>query len=1006
MVACAVCGAENADGQRFCGSCGAGLTRPAEGHRQRKTVTVVFCDVVGSTALGESQDPEAVELLLARYFARMRAAVEAHGGTVEKFIGDAVVAVFGVPVAHEDDALRALRAAAEMREALPGLGIEGRVGVNTGEIVTSGAGTIVTGDAVNVAARLEQAAAPGEILVGAATVRLAGEAAIVEELAPLELKGKSDPVATFRLVRVGPAAERPRGDRFVGRNGELALLGEALERARIEERCELVTIIGEPGIGKSRLVEELIAGLEVRTVHGHCLSYGAGITYFPVVEVIKQLGTLPGDAAAAEVLRSLLGEGEVAISADEITWAFRKLLEQAAPLLVVFDDIQWGEDAFLNLVEDVALLSSEAPLMLLCVARPELSEQRPRWPVTLKLGPLHPADVEALLPATMTPSLRERITLAAGGNPLFLTEIVAVAADAAEEVVVPPTLKALLAARLDQLDGDDRGVLQRGSVEGELFHRGAVQALSPTGTELTSRLTALVRKELIRPDSPVFPTEDGFRFCHLLIRDAAYDALPKAARAELHERFADWLDQHGTDLVEQDEIVGYHLEQAYPYRTELGALDPTGEALAERAAVRLISAGRRARDRTDAPAAIAFFRRAADLHRPRRSGLLWQIAEALGWLGDYAPAIELCDDASEIARDEGDRAAETLAALQRRIIAAQTGDPSVSLESIVALADEAVELLEQVGDDGQVAKALHEAAVHRGLLGLGSQFAQLDERALVHAQRAGELFRVRSCLVGMLQAKMFGAAPVSEFFAFLKAMPDEYRAVISGWGTTHEFSALMAAYSGDLSRAQHEYEEARRLEHETGKSDDPLWQAQLETFHGMFELVAGNPSVAEKALRLAYERFGEVGAQGRRSTAATQLADALSRQHRDEEAIELLDIADAIASKDDFDTQVRSRYVRARVFVRSGQLTEAEHVSREALQIIAATDHLVLHGDTLLTRAEALQALGSLEESEAALRQALELFERKENIVQAEQTRVLLASVGEPGETGVANQHH
>ena len=548
VVPCAICGAKNAEGQRFCGSCAAPLRPSVDGHRQRKTVTIVFCDVVGSTALSESRDPEAVERLLARYFARMRAIVESHGGTVEKFIGDAVVAVFGVPVSHEDDALRALRAAVEMQQALPGLGIEARIGVNTGEIVTSGHGTIVTGDAVNVAARLEQASAAGEVLVGLQTVALAGEGARVEELEPLRLKGKSDPVAAFRLVEVGLGTVRRRGDRFVARTEELALLREVWERVLGERRCELFTIVGEPGIGKSRLVEELIDGLEARVVRGRCLSYGEGITYFPVVEVIKELGALPEDAAAAEVLRSLLRESEVATSADEIAWAFRKLLEDTSPLLVVFDDIQWGVETFLDLVEHVALFSTGAPLMLLCIARPELNEQRPRWLVNLQLGPLPPDDVETLLPATVSGSLRARIIRAAGGNPLFLTEMIAVAADAEGEVVVPPTLKALLAARLDQLEREERGVLQRGSIEGELFHRGAVEALSPAGSELTPRFTALVRKELIRPANSMFPTDAGFSFCHLLIRDAAYDALPKATRAELHERFADWLDQHGAEI--------------------------------------------------------------------------------------------------------------------------------------------------------------------------------------------------------------------------------------------------------------------------------------------------------------------------------------------------------------------------------------------------------------------------------------------------------------------------
>jgi class 3 adenylate cyclase len=523
MAGCVACGVDNEEDARFWKACGAPLAARGGGRRQRKTVTVVFCDLVGSTALGESRDPEALELLLSRYFERMKAIVERHGGTVEKFIGDAVVAVFGVPVAHEDDALRALRAAAEMRAALPELQVEARLGVNTGEIVTNGYGTIVTGDAVNVAARLQQAAGAGEVLLGATTLAPAGGAVEVEELAPLVLKGKAERVAAYRLLAVGRASERLHGISFVGRAQELARLRAAWRRVAEGGRGELVTVIGEPGVGKSRLVVELLAGLEARVVMGRCLSYGEGITYWPAVEVIGQLGALPADRFAAGVLETLLGESGKVTTPEEIAWAFRKLLEQEAPLLVVFDDLQWGEETFLDLVEQVGLLAA-APVLLLCLARPELIDRRPGWSVTLQLEPLDRGEVEQLLPATVPAELRQRIAHAAGGNPLFVTEMVAMAAGGGEEIVVPATLRVLLVARLDQLETTERGVLERGAVEGEVFHRGAVQALAPAEQQVISSLAALVRKALIRPDRPLLAMEEGFRFCHLLIRDAAYDA--------------------------------------------------------------------------------------------------------------------------------------------------------------------------------------------------------------------------------------------------------------------------------------------------------------------------------------------------------------------------------------------------------------------------------------------------------------------------------------------------
>jgi class 3 adenylate cyclase len=575
----------------------------------RKVVTVLFCDVVGSTALGETVDPEALQGLLARYFERMKAIVESHGGSVEKFIGDAVMAVFGVPQVHEDDALRACRAAVEMREALPELGVQGRIGVNTGEVVTGTEERLATGDAVNVAARLQTAANPDEILVGDATLELVRTAVKVESVEPLELQGKAQPVAAHRLVSVHEAPERSHETRFVGRDAELGSIQEAWERAATGQ-CEIVTVVGDPGIGKSRLIAEALATLDVRAVRGRCLPYGEGITYWPVVEVIKQLGAVPSDAAAAGSIRALLGEAEEGTSAEEIGWAFRKLLEEQAPLVVVFDDIQWGEQTFLDLVEGVALLSAGWPILIVCMARPELLTGRGDWPVTLRVGPLPAAAVDELI-APLPSELRERISRAAGGNPLFLTEMVTMAGET-HDVDVPPTLRALLAARLDQLEPAERTVLEHGAVEGELFHRGAVQALAPEEIQVTPRLALLTRKDLIRPDRAQLPGDDGFRFRHLLIRDAAYEALPKASRVELHRRFAEWLEQRGADLVEFDEILGYHFGQAHVYAAELGLADESIE-LAARAATHLRAAGERAAGRGDAAAAVKLLERASNL---------------------------------------------------------------------------------------------------------------------------------------------------------------------------------------------------------------------------------------------------------------------------------------------------------------------------------------------------------------------------------------------------------
>src|SRR5437764_977606 len=564
----------------------------------RKTVTVVFCDITGSTELGEASDPEALRALLARYVDRMKTIVESHGGSVEKFIGDAVMAVFGVPVAHEDDALRACRAAVEMRDAFPELGINGRVGVNTSEVVTGTGERLATGDAVNVAARLEQAAPPGEVLVGAETLRLVRAAGEVGTERLLELKGKSDPVPAYRLLAVSVEVERRFGTPMVGRENELGRLRNVFVQAVHDRSCQLFTVLGSAGVGKSRLAAEFLAGLDVRVIRGRCLSYGEGITYWPVVEILKQLGTSL-EVDAARPLRSLLGETDAPVAAEEIAWSFRKLLEQEAeehPLVVVFDDLHWAEETLLDLVEHVADLSRDAPILVLCMARTELLERRPSWgggkwnATSVLLEPLDANETEQLLSGLgeVPQELHERIVQGAEGNPLFLEEMLALVRDSGgEKVEVPPTIQALLAARLDQLDPAERSVLEHGSIEGRIFHRGAVAALANGDGSVDRRLVALVRKELVRPDRAQLAGDDAYRFRHLLIRDAAYDGLPKLARAELHERFAAWLESHGADLIELEEILGYHLEQAHRYRVELGLRSGETEVLARRAAARL-----------------------------------------------------------------------------------------------------------------------------------------------------------------------------------------------------------------------------------------------------------------------------------------------------------------------------------------------------------------------------------------------------------------------------------
>ena len=605
MAVCRTCGQENPEIARFCLACAAPLAAQTKvGPEVRKTITVVFSDLVGSTALGEQLDPESLRLVMDRYFAEMGAILERHGGTVEKYIGDAVMAVFGIPVVHEDDALRAVRAAAEMRDALVplndelererGVTIQVRVGVNTGEVVAgdgSGMQRFATGGAVNVAARLEQAARPGEILLGERTYRLARDAVTVEPVEPLALKGRGQAVAAVRLLAVPGVAGRRLGSPIVGRDHELELLDRAFDRVVNARACRLVTVLGSAGVGKSRLVQEFLARRsdEATILRGRCLSYGEGITFWPIKSVVTEAADLTGEESPQEARGKIRTVVEAAPDADLIVdrvteaiglaesvpgqrgipWAIGRLLDELAksrPLVVVFDDIHWGEPTFLDLVETVAEQSREAPILLLCMARPDLLEIRPTWregdqnATRLLLAPLSDEASEQLITnllgaPELADDVRTRISEVAEGNPLFVEEMVAMLVDEGlllrrngspaasgelSQLSLPPTIQALLAARLDRLGREDRAVLERGSVEGKVFHRSAVHELSPAEDRprVDVQLEMLLEREFLQPGRASFTGERAFRFRHQLLRDVAYESISKTARAGLHERYA------------------------------------------------------------------------------------------------------------------------------------------------------------------------------------------------------------------------------------------------------------------------------------------------------------------------------------------------------------------------------------------------------------------------------------------------------------------------------------
>jgi class 3 adenylate cyclase len=952
---------------------------------QRKTVTVVFCDVTGSTQLGESTDPEALRALLARYFERMKGIVEAHGGSVEKFIGDAVMAVFGVPAAHEDDALRACRAAIEMRDAFPELGIAGRIGVNTGEVVTGTEERLATGDAVNVAARLEQSAQPGEVLIGDETRSLVRGAVKVGDERLLELKGKAEAVPAWPLLAVGDELQRRFGTPMVGRETELRRLRDAFQQAEHDRFCQLFTVLGSAGVGKSRLAAEFLGDLDAKVVRGRCLSYGDGITYWPVVEILKQLGTLP-EGDAARPLRFVLGESDTAAAPDEIAWGFRKLLEQEAqeqPLVCLLDDLHWGEETLLDLVEHIADLSRDAPLLLLCMARPELLERRPSWgggklnATTVLLEPLDAAETERLITELggVDEDLRERILQVAEGNPLFLEEVLGLVRDSGgAEVEVPPTIQALLAARLDQLDPAERSVLERGSVEGRIFHRGAVAALDDGDGSVDQRLIALVRKELVRPDRPQLHGDDAYRFRHLLIRDAAYEALPKATRADLHRRFAAWLEQHGRDLVELEEILGYHLEQAALYLAELGQDDPE---LALAAGDRLGLAGRRAVWRGDFGAGTGLLERALNLTRPYRLDAHWEadLAETLH-MSDIAQGLRTAEAAAERANAAGDEAGVALLRTMVGTLRVHVGE--CSADELEELATAARSLLEELGDDDglvHVWEALGWVAnMHSQLQG----WADAIEQSLLHARRAGHLVIGSRALSVPLT---MGPMPASEALAKL----DSFSA-----GPPHpgdlQMQAVLLAMLGRIDEAWAQGLQADQQARELGMNVGPTFLSELA-------LVAGDNQAAAAYLKSACDEMERRGALAHLSTYLGLQGRVVCLLGRVDEAEQLALRGRELGDPDDVWTQALWRQTLALVHSARGEDAEAVELAEEGLRWWARTDSLVRQAEAYCDLARVVEAAGRRDEAIAAWRDALGCYERKEILPLAARVREHLAEL-------------
>jgi predicted ATPase/class 3 adenylate cyclase len=1014
-------------------------------HEVRKNVTVLFADLVDSTRLGHELDPEALRMLMFEYFRAMESVVARHGGIVEKFIGDAVMAVFGIPVLHEDDALRAVRTAAEMRQSLAalnetfektwGMRLQARIGINSGEVMAGDhlqGHLVVTGLAVTVAKRFEEAAAANEILISEATHRLVRDAVVAERVSDRVMKS-GEALEGYTIAEVRPHTEG-RARRFdtplVDREQEYGALLNAFESVVETRACHLLTVLGEAGFGKSRLVQEFVreVGAEATVLRGRCLPYGEGITYWPLAEIVRDLLDVEPSSAAiavllthddradliAELISDALGLSGTSVAGSEQTfWAVRRLFEslaQTRPLVVVIDDLQWAESTFVDLVDYVADHTRDAPVLLLCVARPELFDIRPDWgggkrhAATTSLEPLQDDDTRRLITNlvggdSLPDPVQERIAGLAEGNALFTEELLAMLVDEKRlvrederwvlagdlgDLLIPQEISAFLAARLERLPEGERTLLVRGSVEGALFHYGALRELSPELSEssLHRDLASLVRRDLIRPDRPSISGDDAYRFRHILIRDAAYDSLAKTTRAELHERFAVWLERAaGSRIGEYEEIVGYHLEQAYLCRAGLRPAEELA-SLGARASQRLDSAGHRALARGDLPAAIGLLERATELlaiDEPRRRLLLSELGEALIEAGRLLDAERVLAEARQLAGAADDECADSHALVQQQFLQLLRVADGAAEEAARAI-ETVVPVFEERNDEHGLCSARRlEAWLHWNEAHAAAAAAAW-ERAAVHASHAGDEHARVEILTWIASALWFGPTPVAEGIKRCEEILDEVGGHIESEALTLRHLGGLHAMNGSFDLARKLLADSNAVFEELGPT---LANAATSHIEAVAEMLAGQPAAAETSLQAALDALKRMGEQAFLSTTVAFLAGAVFMQGRDDEAEELAQLSARLTAPGDSLTQILWRGVEARIVARRGRPEEAEKLARAAVSRADRTDFLVQRADAWIDLAQILHDLGRWDEAAAAAEQGLHLHEQKGNVVTA-----------------------
>jgi class 3 adenylate cyclase/tetratricopeptide (TPR) repeat protein/Arc/MetJ family transcription regulator len=930
---------------------------------ERKVATVVFVDLVGSTALVAGADPEVVRQRVNRYFEQVSGTIEKHGGTVEKFAGDAVMAAFGVPVTHEDDAERALRAALEIVPQVEALGLGVRIGVESGEVVVEdSASTFATGEAVNLAVRLQQAAEPGQVLLGQGTRRLAAGAVEVESAGPLEIKGRPDPLWTWRALRVHDPARLPAAP-LVGRQAELELLENTFQRAVRDRGVQLVTVFGEPGLGKTRLVTEFTDSLErVTALSGRTLPYGEGVTYWPLASMIKASAGITDDDPANDAFEKLrlsceseavadllavalgvLGAAEGEHTSAELTWAALRWAEQLAelqPLVLVFEDVHWAEEPLLDLIEHLARSLRNVPVLIVAVARPDLLDTRPTWgggirrASAIELAPLDASEsgelADALLARAEVPSGQRSLVLErAEGNPLFLEEIARMLREDEELDRIPDSVQALIAARIDRLGPGEKCVLQTAALIGRVFWLGALDRLVPD-VDVEPLLDVLLEREFVVPEElSTISGDRAYRFKHVLIRDVAYGGMSKALRAEEHRAFAQWVDERARD--ELAGIRAYHLDQSVQLLNELG--DRVPDQLACSAAEALEAAGRRALQRGAFVSARRTLLRALELDAS--PGRRYLAAHAAWRLSDVPTVRAEAEQALAEARS--------------------AGLPDIEGQSLVLLADLALHA------ESDVTRAHDLADEALAILPVDEAVGQYDANALIAtifwwrgeaagATRHGEAMldlahqAGRPDLESLALTQLASVAGVQGEAARSLELLERAEALAEGSGSRDAMAFALAVRGRRYGEAESDEAErclvqALEMFRETGSAGRYGWT--LSNLGAVYEQ-RGDVELAEKTFREAVTGLRSTHEQGYLVESERRLAEVLVKQGKTDEAERLVTAAQRRVGREDVWTHASLLHAAGLVRAAQGRTEEAEAAFSTALEIIEPTMYAIL----------------------------------------------------------------